>query len=32
LWDWYGPAAPFLFGGAIALIATIGLMMIPLKR
>jgi MFS family permease len=32
LWDWYGPAAPFLFGGGIALIATIGLMMIPLKR
>ena len=32
LWDWYGPAAPFLFGGVIALIATIGLMMIPLKR
>ena len=32
LWDWYGPAAPFLFGGAIALIATIGLMMIPLNR
>ena len=32
LWDWYGPAAPFLFGGGVALIATIGLMMIPLKR
>jgi MFS family permease len=32
LWDWYGPAAPFLFGCGIALIATIGLMMIPLKR
>jgi MFS family permease len=32
LWDWHGPAAPFLFGGGIALIATIGLMMIPLKR
>ena len=32
LWDWYGPAAPFLFGAALALMATIGLMKIPLKR
>ena len=32
LWDWYGPAAPFLFGAALAVMATIGLMKIPLKR
>ena len=32
LWDWYGPAAPFLFGAVIAVMATIGLLMIPLKR
>ena len=32
LWDWYGPAAPFLFGAALALLATIGLLMIPLRR
>jgi MFS family permease len=32
LWDWYGPAAPFLFGSALAAIATIGLLLIPLKR
>jgi MFS family permease len=31
-WDWYGPAAPFLFGAALAVLATIGLMMIPLRR
>jgi MFS family permease len=30
LWDWYGPAAPFLFGAVLAVIATIGLLMIPL--
>ena len=32
LWDWYGPAAPFLAGGALALMATSGLLMIPLRR
>jgi MFS family permease len=32
LWDWYGPAAPFLFGAALAVLATIGLIMIPLRR
>lgn len=29
LWDWYGPAAPFLAGGGLALLATVGLLMIP---
>jgi len=32
LWDWYGPVAPFVAGGALALLATIGLLMIPLRR
>ena len=32
LWDWYGPAAPFLFGAVLSIMATIGLLMIPLKR
>jgi MFS family permease len=32
LWDWHGPVAPFLVGGALALLATIGLLMIPLRR
>jgi MFS family permease len=32
LWEWYGPSAPFLFGAALALLATIGLVMIPLRR
>jgi MFS family permease len=32
LWDWYGPAAPFLFGAVLAVVATIGLMMIPAKK
>ena len=32
LWDWYGPSAPFLFGAALAVLATIGLLMIPLRR
>jgi MFS family permease len=32
LWDWYGPAAPFLFGAILAVFATIGLLMIPLRR
>jgi MFS family permease len=30
LWDWYGPAASFLAGGALALMAASGLIMIPL--
>jgi MFS family permease len=29
LWDWYGPAAPFLFGAALAVVAVIGLLLIP---
>ena len=32
LWDWYGPAVPFLFGAVLAVMATIGLLMIPLNR
>jgi MFS family permease len=32
LWDWYGPAAPFLAGGGLALAAAGGLLMIPLRR
>jgi len=32
LWDWYGPSAPFLFGAALAVLATIGLLLIPLRR
>lgn len=32
LWDWYGPAAPFLAGGALALMSASGLLMIPLRR
>ena len=32
LWDWYGPSAPFVAGGALALVATIGLLMVPLRR
>lgn len=32
LWDWYGPPAPFLFGAGVSIMATIGLLMIPLKR
>jgi MFS family permease len=32
LWDWYGPAAPFLAGGGLALLAAAGLLTIPLRR
>jgi MFS family permease len=32
LWDWYGPAAPFLFGAALAVAATVGLLLIALRR
>lgn len=32
LWDWYGPAAPFLAGGGLALLAALGLLLIPLRR
>ena len=32
LWDWYGVTAPFLVGGGLALIAAIGLLLIPLRR
>jgi len=28
LWDGYGPAAPFLFGGALSLIAVLGFLML----
>ncbi|MGH7798292.1 MAG: MFS transporter [Candidatus Binatia bacterium] len=29
LWDWYGPAAPFLFGGVLSILAVIGFLMLP---
>ena len=29
LWDWYGPSAPFLFGGGVSLIAVVGFLMLP---
>jgi MFS family permease len=29
LWDWYGPAAPFFFGGGLSILAVIGLLMLP---
>jgi MFS family permease len=29
LWDVYGPAAPFLFGGGLALVAVSGFLMLP---
>ncbi len=29
LWQWLGPPAPFVFGGALALIAGIGFSMLP---
>ena len=29
LWDWFGPAAPFLAGGGLALIALGGMLLIP---
>ena len=32
LWDWYGPSAPFLFGAALAILATFGLLLIPFRR
>lgn len=32
LWDRYGPAAPFLFGGALSLIAVIGFLMLPREK
>jgi len=32
LWDWYGPAAPFLAGGGLALLATVGILMIPKRQ
>jgi MFS family permease len=32
LWDWYGPPAPFLAGGGLALLAALGLLLIPLRR
>ena len=33
LWDWYGPPAPFLAGGILALVATLGVLaVIPQSR
>jgi MFS family permease len=32
LWDWYGAPAPFLVGGGLAVIAAIGLVVIPKDR
>jgi MFS family permease len=33
VWDWYGPPAPFLAGGILALVAAVGvLVMIPQSR
>jgi MFS family permease len=32
LWDWYGPSAPFLFGAALAVMATLGLLLLPLRH
>ncbi len=32
LWDAYGPAAPFLLGGGLALTAAIGILAIPIGR
>jgi MFS family permease len=29
LWDWYGPAAPFLFGATLAVVAVIALLLLP---
>ena len=29
LWDWYGPPAPFLFGGGLSILAVIGFLMLP---
>ena len=29
LWDGYGPAAPFLFGGGLSILAVSGLLMLP---
>jgi MFS family permease len=29
LWDWYGPAAPFLFGAALSIAAVVGLLILP---
>jgi MFS family permease len=28
-WDWYGPAAPFLFGAGLSILAVIGFLMLP---
>jgi MFS family permease len=30
LWDWYGPAAPFLAGAALSIAAVIGILILPL--
>lgn len=33
LWDWYGPPAPFLAGGALALVAALGMLaIVPQSR
>ena len=32
LWDWYGPAAPFFFGGGLSILAVIGFLMLPARK
>jgi MFS family permease len=32
LWDWYGPSAPFFFGGGLSILAVIGLLMLPAAK
>jgi MFS family permease len=32
LWDWYGPAAPFLFGAGVSLLAVIGLFVLSKEK
>ena len=32
LWDWYGAPAPFLFGGALALLAALGMLLVAPRR
>jgi MFS family permease len=29
LWDWYGPAAPFLFGAGLSVLAVTGFLLLP---
>ncbi|MGH7826253.1 MAG: MFS transporter [Candidatus Binatia bacterium] len=32
LWQWYGPAAPFVIGATLALLATVGILCVPSNR